>query len=111
MFEIRIEIADQIHGRAFWNHSGFDVPVTDPPDARSGFSNGTNSLRKCSEQSFCVRQMESLFSRFSGQSNFSTASLNASILPATEGSPVNFPSMLLCRNGAELQTLTSDGTR
>src|SRR4029077_11636016 len=80
--------------------------------ARSGFSKGgTNSLRKCSEQSFCVRQMESLFSRFPGQSNFSTASLNASILPATEGSPVNFPSMLLCKNGAELQTLTRDGVR
>ena len=31
--------------------------------------------------------------------------------PATEGSPVNFPSVLLCKSGAELQTLTSDGTR
>src|SRR5712691_4817436 len=33
-----------------------------------------------------------------------------SIRPATEGSPVNFPSVLLCNSGAELHTLTSDGT-
>ena len=28
VLKIRIQIANQVHGRAFWNHPGFDVPVT-----------------------------------------------------------------------------------
>ena len=51
------------------------------------------------------------FSRFSGHSILVIESSNDAIRASTEGLGLNRPTLLLRRNGAVDQRLTSDGTR
>src|SRR6185369_424903 len=51
------------------------------------------------------------FLRRSGHSIWPIESLNERIRPSTEGSSLNVPTELFCRNGAVDQTLTSEAGR
>ena len=104
-------VRDQIHRRIFWNHPGFDVPVTIGKRLKRFQHPGQKFLAQMQRAIVLGSPDGILIQPLFRPEQFLTASLNASILPAREGSPVNFPSVLLCKKGAELQTLTSDGTR
>src|SRR5437870_4092157 len=108
MLKVRLQIGQQVNRCSFRNRSNFYVTVR----ACQLIKRFRHKFLAQMERALVLGAPDGILVQpFFGQSNFSTASLNASMRPATEGSPVNFPSMLLCKNGAELQRLTSDGVR